>query len=83
MGPQSKQFMLDLVDGKSVRYEMTGAKTYDRFVGTCYLGGQDIGVAVIAAGLALDCRSYSGGRYAKFEVAAAREAIKLPAYCKK
>ena len=35
LGSASKQFMLDLVDGESVRCELTGAKTYDRLVGTC------------------------------------------------
>jgi 5-methylcytosine-specific restriction enzyme A len=81
LGQQSKQFMLDLVDGMSVRCELTGAKTYDRLVGTCYLDDQDIGVAVISTGLALDCPRYSGGRYAEFEVAKAREQIKLLGYC--
>ena len=62
---------VNLVNGKHVRCELTGAKTYDRFVGTCYLDGEDIGIAVIAAGRALDCPRYSGGRYAEFELAAA------------
>ena len=83
LGPQSKKFMRDLVNGKSVRCVLTGAKTYDRLVGTCYLGGKDIGVAVIKNGLALDCPRYSGGRYAEFELTEARERIKLPGYCKK
>jgi micrococcal nuclease len=82
LGSQSKAFMVNLVDGKNVRCELTGAKTYDRLVGTCYLDGEDIGIAVIAAGLALDCPRYSGGRYAEVEVAEAREAIVLPGYCK-
>ena len=81
LGPQSKQFLLNLVDGKDVRCELTGAKTYDRLVGTCSLDDQDIGMTVIKAGLALDCPRYSGGRYAEFEVAAARDQIKLPGYC--
>ena len=54
--------MGELANGKRVSCELTGAKTYDRLVGTCYLGDQDIGVAVIAAGLALDCPRYSDGR---------------------
>jgi micrococcal nuclease len=81
LGPQSKAFMVDLVDGKNVRCELTGAKTYDRLVGTCYLDGEDVGIAVISSGLALDCPRYSGGRYSEFEVEAAREAIVLPGYC--
>ena len=82
LGPQSKQFMRNLVNGKHVRCELTGAKTYDRFVGTCYLDGENIGIAVIAAERALDCPRYSGGRYAEFELASSREAIKLPNYCR-
>jgi len=81
LGPQSKKFMRDLVNGKRVSCELTGAKTYDRLVGTCYLEGKDIGISVIKAGLALDCPRYSGGRYAEFELTEARERIKLPGYC--
>jgi len=83
LGPQSKRFMRDLLDGKSVRCELDGTKTYDRFVGTCFLAGQDIGAAIIAAGLALDCSRFSGGRYAEFEMASAQNKIMLPKYCRK
>ena len=81
LGPQSKQFMRDLVLGKRVRCELIGKKTYDRFVGTCFLGDRDIGRAIIRSGLALDCPRFSGGRYAGEETAAARSAIKLPRHC--
>ena len=53
LGNAAKKIMVDLVDGKGLRCEMTGAKTYDRLVGTCYLDGRDVGEAVITAGLAL------------------------------
>jgi micrococcal nuclease len=82
LGQQSKQFMRDLIDGKRVRCELNGKKTYDRFVGVCYLGERDIGAAIIKAGLALDCPRYSGGRYKAIEKAAARGTIKLPKYCR-
>ena len=81
LGPQSKAFMADLVMGKRVRCEMNGQNTYDRCVGTCYLGDRDIGAAVIEAGLALDCPRFSGGRYKAVETEAARKRIKLPGYC--
>ena len=81
LGERSKIFMRDLVLGQQVRCELNGEKTYDRFVGTCYLGGKDIGILVVEAGLALDCPRYSGGRYAVSEIATAREQIKLPSYC--
>jgi micrococcal nuclease len=83
LGSQSKKFMRELVNGKSVRCDLTGAKTYDRLVGTCYLEGKDIGISLIEVGLALDCPRYSGGRYAEFELTEARARIKLPGYCKK
>ena len=44
-----------MVDGKRVRCELNDQKTYDRFVGVCYLDGRDIGAAVIKARLAIDC----------------------------
>ena len=81
-GPQSKQFMRDLVIGKIVRCELSGEKTYDRRVGTCYLEGEDIGATIIKEGLALDCPRYSGGLYAVAESAEARKVIKLPEYCR-
>jgi micrococcal nuclease len=82
LGPQSKEFMRDLVDGKSVHCELTGAKTYDRLVGTCYLEGKDIGISMIEAGLALGCPRYSGGKYTRYEVASARGQMLLPQYCR-
>lgn len=74
--------MRDLVDGKSVRCELNGKKTYDRFVGVCYLDGKDIGASVIEAGLALDCPRFSGGRYKVVEKEAAQSRIKLSGYCR-
>ena len=82
LGSKSKEFMLDLVMGKQLRCELSGGKTHDRFVGTCYLDEQDIGSVVIANGLALDCPRYSEGRYAEYEVKGITEKIKLPRYCK-
>ena len=81
LGEQSKAFLRDLVSSKSLRCELNGQKTYDRFVGICYLNGIDISVLVVEAGLALDCPRYSGGRYSEFEMVSAREQIELPSYC--
>ena len=81
LGQKSRLFMVELVFGKSVRCELNGKKSYDRFVGTCYLSDRDIGSAVIEAGLALDCPRFSGGKYRAVETKAARSQIKLPGYC--
>jgi micrococcal nuclease len=51
LGQQSKQFMVDLVERRRARRDLNGKKTYDRFVGTCYRDGKDIGSLVISAGL--------------------------------
>lgn len=82
LGVKSKTFMVELVEGKWVRCELNGKKTYDRFVGICYLADKDIGAAVIKAGLALDCARFSGGRYRQHEIERARMRIKLPGYCR-
>ena len=81
LGSQSKAFMVDAVMGKRVRCELNGEKTHDRWVGICYHEGNDIGAAVINAGLALDCPRFSGGRYKPFEPESAAKRIKLPRYC--
>lgn len=70
-GRDAKLWMVNFLKGKSVKCDLTGERTYDRFVGVCYADGQDIGAAVIAAGHASDCARYSGGRYRKFETPSA------------
>ena len=82
LGNHSKSFMTNLVIGKSVRCELNGEKTHDRWVGVCYHEGKDIGAAIIDAGLALDCPRYSNGRYEEYEVQGAAAKIKLPKYCR-
>jgi micrococcal nuclease len=83
LGLQSKAFMVNLVMGKRVRCKLDGTMTHDRWVGICYLNGQDIGAAIIGAGLALDCPRFSGGRYEDFEHRVLLSRIKLPEFCKK
>ncbi len=67
--------------GKSIVCELNGDKTYDRFVGICYLDNKDIGISIIEAGLALDCQRYSNGGYTEYETMEAKRVIKLPNYC--
>lgn len=80
-GTEATQFMKRLVNGNSLRCDLNGQRSYNRLVGICYLGGDDIGAAIIAAGLARDCPRFSGGRYASFETPAARQLV-LPRYCR-
>ena len=81
-GRSAKQWMQKQVLRKPVKCWLNGDKTYDRWVGTCYVAsGEDIGALAIAAGHARDCPRYSGGKYAEFETA---ESVKLPShsYCR-
>jgi endonuclease YncB( thermonuclease family) len=80
-GPEAAAFMAHLVDGKVLVCDLTGRRTHGRPVAVCRLDGQDVGAAVIAAGLARDCPRFSRGRYAEIERPVAKSLV-LPAYCK-
>lgn len=80
-GRASKSAMQRLVAGQRLRCELTGEKTHDRKVGTCFLDdGTDIGAAIIEEGLARDCPRYSHGRYAANETDRSRT-LPFPDYC--
>lgn len=80
-GRAAKRWMVTYLRGKDVECELNGERTHDRFVGICYVDGEDIGAAVIAAGHALDCARYSGGRYRHLETPAAKSRIRRARYC--
>lgn len=82
IGREARAFMDRLVSGETVTCRLNGDRTYDRWVGICYLGGQDIAAIAVANGYALDCRRYSGGRYSDFETPAARSRIQRARYCR-
>ncbi len=81
-GQDAKRWMVNYLRGKPVSCDLNGERTHDRWVGVCFADGEDVGAAVIAAGHALDCRRYSGGRYRKLETAAAKSRIKRAKYCR-
>ncbi len=87
-GRDARHWMVNHLRDRSVACFLTGVKTYDRHVGTCYVQEGtterwvDIGSSAISAGHALDCRRYSGGRYAELETPAARSRIKRAGYCR-
>ncbi|GBD41955.1 hypothetical protein HRbin39_01342 [bacterium HR39] len=60
-----------------------GSRSRDRVVARCRIEGNDLGRALVAAGLARDCPAFSGGAYAAFEPpdAPIRELYPLPPYC--
>ncbi|WP_174148426.1 thermonuclease family protein [Leisingera sp. ANG59] len=80
-GRDARRWMVNYLNGRSIECELNGERTHDRWVGICYADGEDIGAALIAAGHALDCRRYSGGRYAHLETPAARSRIRRASYC--
>ncbi|PSL17311.1 hypothetical protein CLV88_11984 [Shimia abyssi] len=80
-GNAAKRWMVEYLRGKTVTCKLNGERTYDRFVGRCHEGGNDIGAAAISAGHAFDCRRYSGGRYRHLETPAAKSRIPRSAYC--
>ena len=61
--------------------QLDGTRTRGRVVGTCRVGGRDIGAELVGSGLARDCPRYSKGRYARLETPAGRR-LPLPGYCR-
>lgn len=80
-GQDAKRWTINFLRDKDVSCELTGERTYDRYVGVCYVDGTDIGASVISAGHALDCARFSGGRYKHLEQPSARSRIKRAGYC--
>lgn len=81
-GRNARAFMRRLVAGKTVSCRLSGERTYDRWVGVCFLGDEDIGAVAISSGHALDCPRYSRGRYFDLETSAARQRLPRAGYCR-
>lgn len=81
-GQNAKRWMINYLAGKTVDCDLNGERTHDRWVGICYADGEDVGAAVIAAGHALDCARYSGGRYQHLEIPAAKSRLRRARYCR-
>lgn len=79
-GRQAKAFMERLVSGRQVTCELNGERSYDRLIGRCYLGNDDIAGVLVSAGLGRDCPRYSGGCYRSLEQPSAQR-FRLPGYC--
>lgn len=75
IGREARAFMNQVVRGETVICQLNGERTHDRWVGVCFLDGQDIGA--IAVGHA----RYSGGRYRGVDPPAARSRIGRAGYC--
>ena len=80
-GKRAATFMRDLVLHKVVTCSLTGEKTYDRFVGTCWLGGADIAGELVAAGFGRDCPGILAAATRPWSLIP-RSRCPLPRYCK-
>ena len=52
LGRRARDFLSCVVLFKPIQCELNGDRSYDRFVASCFIEGNDIGAAVISAGLA-------------------------------
>ena len=77
-GKEASDFMVQLVMGQQLECKLTGERSFDRLIGSCFLNGEDIAALLIAAGFGRDCPRYSGGRYANLD---RRPDMPLPDYC--
>nr|WP_135503874.1 thermonuclease family protein [Roseovarius aestuariivivens] len=84
-GREAHAFVERLLRGQTVTCELSGDRSYDRWIGICYIdttnGVADVGAIVVANGHALDCRRYSGGRYRDLEPHGARSRLRQASYC--
>ncbi len=81
-GQEARRWMVNYLRGKSIECKLTGEMNGDRYIGTCYADGKNLSIAVIAAGHALDCEKFSGGKYRKYETLAAKSRLIRAKYCR-
>lgn len=75
-GRNAKQALIALCRGQVVTAVTDGSSSYERAVATCRLeDGRDLSAEMVKAGLALDWRKHSGGRYRHLEVEGARKRL--------
>lgn len=76
-GQKAKWTMVQICKGQVITAELTGERSYDRLIGTCYLpDGRDIGAELIKLGLALDGGVFSKGKSRHLEPKGARQKLK-------
>ncbi|RYI30835.1 MAG: hypothetical protein EON48_05195 [Acetobacteraceae bacterium] len=67
-GKSAKWALIKLCKGQEVRAVFDGNLSHDRTVATCYLpDGRDLSAEMVRAGMAIDWRKFSGGRYRAYE----------------
>jgi micrococcal nuclease len=67
-GKRAKSMLIQLCQGQRIRAVSEGGSSHDRTVATCYLpDGRDLSAEMVKAGLAIDWRKFSGGKYRHLE----------------
>jgi micrococcal nuclease len=67
-GKNAKWTLVNLCKGHEVRAVFDGDLSHDRTVATCYLpDGRDLSAEMVKAGMAIDWRKFSGGKYRGLE----------------
>ena len=82
-GPRATEALQRLVtESGYVRCQTTGDTTHGRSVARCYTSiGHDVAAILVSWGVVLDCASYSGGVYRRFEPAGVRSRLTQKPYC--
>ena len=79
-GNEAKQAMQKILENKTIKCSLSGRKSYERYIGVCWIGAVDVGALLVLQGFARDCFRSSGGRYSALEPGPARY-LPLPQYC--
>jgi endonuclease YncB( thermonuclease family) len=81
-GYQAREALVRIINNAPVTCTHTGENSYHRIIARCRTSeGKDIGEELVRAGVVLDCRRYSGGRYARYEPSHARTTLLQKPYC--
>lgn len=79
-GPAAKEALSLLLQDKTLTCVPKG-RSYERIVARCKIEGRDLGELLTRTGTVLDCPSYSGGIYNRYETPLARLKLKPKPYC--
>jgi endonuclease YncB( thermonuclease family) len=81
-GSAATSAMQRMTRGDTVRCTLTGERSYDRIVGTCYVADIDLTAAIIRQGTCARCARHDpGGRYLPVQREAGAWRRSVPRYC--
>jgi endonuclease YncB( thermonuclease family) len=81
-GSAATSAMRGLTAGQHVSCSLTGQRSYNRMIGTCYVGDADLTAAIIRQGASARCPRYDpGGRYLPAQGDPGPWRGSMPGYC--